>query len=121
MPGARMDLQLIENVSSMVEPNRPHFVALSRYLQLFLRDGVMIFPFWSHVRTEPTCRCDPDAGSYGISLLVLHARCLGYRPTTISLNFQHTIERDVCPVLHVVFHSDLIYHVAFHQILQCPA
>ena len=37
------------------------------------------------------------------------------------LNLQHAIERDSRPVLHFVFHFDLIHHVAVDEIFQRPA
>src|SRR5437868_6264179 len=37
------------------------------------------------------------------------------------LDFQHAVERDPCPVLHVIFHFDLVDDVSFDQILERPA
>jgi hypothetical protein len=42
------------------------------------------------------------------------------RPTAL-LNFQHPIQRNSRPVFHIILHFDLVYDVAFNQILQHPA
>src|SRR6266550_4246277 len=43
------------------------------------------------------------------------------RPTTALLDFQHPVQRHLCPMLHVVSYFDLVDYIAFNQILQRPA